>query len=251
MSPDELDDLLQEALDGSATAEQRARLEAAMASPEFAARRAELELVFARLAAVPAAEAPSGLREGVLRRLSEAATPDLRPGARRTLAFRGTLRAALPFALGFAAGAIAFVGWSEGPWRRTGEQSAATMSPGTSQSAALAWRAGRSEITVRGERRGERQTLRLLARSTSGSEAVELRYDPARTSLAALRQADARPTGLEALPGRVRFEPGRHGEYVIELVQSGGGAPVQVVVQTEAGESVRTLPADFGAPEDR
>lgn len=253
MSDRDLDILIQDVLDGTASSEQRARLEAELAAnPQALGRRRELERVFERLRGVPHEEAPAGLRAEVLNRLR---APGARERAhwlgraRATLATRGTLRIALPFALGFAAGAIAFVGGPGVPGREIEQGAVGTMMP--AGDAALRWREGRMTVTLRGERRGDRQILGITAESAGGGGEIELRFDPEHTRLAAFRQEDARQGGVETGPDRLKLLPGAHGEYRLELLQLEGGGPVVVTSRSESGASVRTLAADFGVPEER
>lgn len=250
MTHAELDALVQEVLDGTATAEQRARLEAHLAStPADAARRRELEHVFTLLRGVPMAEAPSGLRQSVLRRLGPAREAGVGIGRPRgAFALRGTLRLALPFALGFAAGAIAFVGWTGGPGRELGGEAVGTMMPAGGNGGETL-RAGSMQVSVRGQRSGDRQVLRIGVESARRPDEIEIGFDPASTRLASLRQADARAGEIEAAPGRVRLLPERDGTYVVELVHQDPGARVELVLRSGGDTTRRTMSPDLG--EDR
>lgn len=252
MTGAELDLLLQEVLDGTASPEQRARLESHLAAvPADLPRRRELEDVFARLRAVPTPAAPAGLREAVLARI-EAPAPATRVPwigpSRGTTAMRGSLRIALPFALGFAAGAIAFLGWAGTSGRDLGGEAVGTMMP-AGKGDVERFEPGSMRVTLHGERRGEVQVLRFSARPARPADEIEIRFDPARTRLAAFRQADARQGGIEAAPGRLRLLPERDAGYVIELVHSDAGARVELAMRSGDVTAHRTLPPDFG--EDR
>ena len=253
MSEHDLDALIQDVLDGTASADQRARLDTELASnPRAPGRFRELEQVFERLREVPREEVPAGLRAEVLNRLRAPGARERTRGlgrARATLATRGTLRIALPFALGFAAGAIAFLG-SPAVRNPAGEPNAAgAMMPAGGEP--LRWREGRMTVTVRGERQGDRQILGITAESAGGGHEIELRFDPRHTRLAAFRQSDPRHGSVATGEGRLTLAPAARGEYRLELLQIDGGAPVVVTTRSESGTSVRTVAQRFGTGEER
>lgn len=224
MNPRELDRLVQDVIEGVARPDERERLERLTASdPAAAARRRELELVFERLGHVPAAApAPPGLRAAVLGRIRpRPARRAARPAPQRAFRF------AIPFALGVVAGALGFAGWRGDP-DAPGAAVSGAMLPADPE-AAIRWRAGDLEATVTGRRRGPRQALRVVVSGPvdPGDEAaIELRYDPLRTRLVALRQSQADPGGIVASPGHVRLAPDRPTVFDLEFEHADSGAPI-------------------------
>jgi hypothetical protein len=114
-----LDDLVQRVLDGNGSAEDQRRLEGRLASDASARNRYdELSRVFAGLKAVQLEEAPSGMRDEVLRSVREAALARTPAAARAGVAVTAAprvarpafswLRLALPIAAGAAAALVLF-----------------------------------------------------------------------------------------------------------------------------------------------
>ena len=252
MSAD-LEALIQDVLDGTATPEARARLAAELASnPAARERQEQMAAVFEKLQTVHVEEAPAGLRAEVLNRLR---APGARERAhelgraRRNVQARGSLRLVLPFALGFAAGAIAFVGWRGMPMRDLESGVAGSMMP--AGGAIERWREGRLSVVVRGERRDGIQVLGIHAESSEPGAVLELRWRPSSTRLAGFRQTDARADGIEIDSDHVTLHPLAGSQYRLELRQLDGGGPVVVTSRSNVASSVRTLAADFGSREER
>lgn len=107
-----LDDLIQRVLDGEGTPEEARRLEARLATdPQVRERHAELQQVFAGLAAIELEHAPAGLHASIMSAVRASAPNAARPqpaarAPRQPLRFARML---LPVAAGLIAGAF---GWA-------------------------------------------------------------------------------------------------------------------------------------------
>lgn len=244
MSDRELDRLVQDVLEDVARPAERERLERITAAdPAAAARRRELERVFERLGRVPpAVPAPPGLRAAVLGRIgSRAARGTGRPVPHRAFRF------AIPFALGVVAGALGFAGWRGDP-DAPGAAVSGAMMP-ADPDAAIHWHAGDLTATVTGRRRGVRQALRIVVSGPvdPGDEAaIELRYDPLRTRLVALRQSQADPGGIVASPGHVRLAPDRPTVFDLEVEHADAGAPITARLRAGGAAGSGAISPDFG-----
>lgn len=140
------DDLIQRVLEGEATAEERTRLEALVASDAAArARYEELSRVFASLGATALEDPPAGMRDEVMRAVRGAApawaSASARAGGapsgngRPAVAVRPELRPsfswfriALPVAAGAVAAVVLFANWQGGASRPGGDGVTGTMS---------------------------------------------------------------------------------------------------------------------------
>jgi anti-sigma factor RsiW len=155
-----LDDLIQRVLDGDDSAGARTRLEARMASDSRARTRYdELSRVFQALSAVQPEEAPSGMRDDVLRSIREAALVNARDTARAGVAAQPTrapragrpafswLRFALPVAAGAVAALVLFTTLGNPPWRTAPDRVSGTMS-GAGSSDALRLGTGPGAVVV-------------------------------------------------------------------------------------------------------
>lgn len=138
---DTIDDLIQRALEGEATAAERARLEARLASdPAARGRYDDLSRVFETLAATSLAEPPAGMRDEVLRAIRGAApawAPASARAGRPASAARAPALAGRPafswlrIALPVAAGAVAVLVMFAAPltrWIAPGDNVTGTMS---------------------------------------------------------------------------------------------------------------------------
>jgi hypothetical protein len=244
-----LDDLIQRVLDGDGTAEDQRRLESRMASEASARHRYdELSRVFAGLKAVHLEEAPSGLRDEVLRSVREAALARTSATARAGVAVPATRRAARPafswlrLALPVAAGAVAavvlFSTLGRTPWPG-GDKIAGTMS--AADGSALHLGSGGEAVHVTSTRTPGGFQLRIA----TGDAPVTVRIESAGGVLLALaRSPEPRSTSLETpLPANtltlVEGTAGPADSSVRVRVTLPGGRVVSGEVRVHGGASPR------------
>jgi hypothetical protein len=240
----ELEALIQDTLDGTATPEQIKHLEAKLAASETAqSRRREMESVFTHLKGVPSEAAPADLRYSVLRELSRGQRSKRRSLASLSSRFAplALARVAIPFAFGIAVGVIGF-SLVTNPGRVPGNV-AGTMMPAGSRVIQVGAGAGRVRIT--GEHPGATQILHIVA--ASEVDAIELEFDPAVTRATAVRNDDPSHGTVEMSDRGIVLRPEGNGAFTIELLQSGHGAPLSVALRGPDGIVSRTIPAGFGS----
>ncbi|HTO91326.1 MAG TPA: hypothetical protein VMJ70_09360 [Candidatus Sulfotelmatobacter sp.] len=249
MIPTEYERLLQEALDGEATAAERERLAAWLAThPEGRARRAELQALFDSLGRTPPAETPSDLRGAVLAEIRARRTqaqPSPRPAGRSPIGRRPLFAVLTPFAMGLLAGVLGFAAFT-GRFGRTPSPStdvSGSMAPlEQTRGDALTLNQGTARLEAfltEGE-----GTRRLGLRLTpEASVVVEITYDPAVTSVVALRSPEGADASVQLSPGLVRFNPGTGGRFELELKATGSArAPLQLALVSPGGRAQGTLP---------
>jgi hypothetical protein len=123
-----LDDLIQRSLDGEASAQERAHLEARLtAEPAARQRFDELSRVFQALGAARLEDSPAGMRDGVLRAIRVATPARAQAPARAGRPAFSWLRIVLPAAAGVVAAAVFFSGW-QGTQTKPAGDVAGTMS---------------------------------------------------------------------------------------------------------------------------
>jgi len=242
--------LIQDVLDGTASPAEVERLNAWLDKNELGrTRMRELESMFSTLGRVPAAEAPAGLREGVLNVLQSRATageagpspPILRSilGSRARLGF--------VFAAGLAAGAVT-VGVFTGaipPVAPGSSGVSGTMMPPSSanrvQVCALGVAATRVQAMAWRTHDGRRVSLEIQGQ---GPAEIELSFDASRLSVRTFHQN--LPTGaVESRPGRVLVR-GRGGEFSIDFVGADASAPIHVELRSGAESTAGELEAPVG-----
>jgi len=242
MNEREFQALIQEVLDGEATAEQRERVEAYLAGSERGrARMRELEGVFQALGKVRAVPAPADLKDRVLRAIQA------RPSTARAPRIRA-LRLAYVFAAGLAAGVVGMGAWTGklSPRAPAGEPPVSgTMMPARPPSTVAvrrAWQAGESRVEAVGWRVAD---VSLVGLQVTGDEAleVELRFDPRRLEAGAVRQSRPVAAHFEVEPGRVLIRTQARSEYIVEFRGTPSGAPIQVSLRSSSGSAAGTLPA--------
>jgi hypothetical protein len=124
-----LDDLIQRALDGEASAQDRMHLEARLAAdPAARGRYDELSRVFQALGAAHLEGSPAGMRDDVLRAIRGAAPARAQAPARAGRPVFSWLRIALPVAAGAVAALVLFSSWQGTPWRPSDGGVTGTMS---------------------------------------------------------------------------------------------------------------------------
>jgi len=107
-----LDDLIQRALDGDVSAQERTRLEARLtADPAARLRFDELSRVFQALGAARLEDSPAGIRDGVLLAIRGAASSRAQAPARAGRPAFSWLRIVLPAAAGVVAAVVLFSSW--------------------------------------------------------------------------------------------------------------------------------------------
>jgi len=253
--PSELERLIQDALDGVATPEERSRLEATLErQPETRARYREVEGLFASLGRVPTEDPPAGFQTEILRTIRErgrkpAARSWVRswtgqPGQRPALALA-------PFAFGLVAGALVLAAWMAGlgPGREGRQDLGGTMMP-PSEARAARWQIGSSELRAQSWRHDRRLFLRLQVRSDH-PVAVDLDYGRQR-HLAQARQSPGSGNRLGTTPGHVSWEASRAGEIQLELIEAGPSPdPLRATVRSAEGEREVVVPLAPPADETR
>jgi hypothetical protein len=247
----EHEQLMQDVLDGTASPAGVERLEGWLTGNELGrTRMRELEGIFSTLRRVPAAEAPAGLREGVLSVLQSRARADearrSRPHLRSWFAPRARLGFA--FAAGLAAGAIV-MGISTGvippvapgsgpgvsgtmiPAGATHGRIERTLAVATARLQAVTWRTSD----------GRRVSLALQG---SGPVEIELSFDASRLSLSTIHQTQ--PAGaVESRPGQVVVR-GQGGEFSLDFAAVDASAPIHVELRSGGGSAAAELPAPEG-----
>lgn len=211
---DALDDLIQRALEGDVSADERAGLDVRLAAdPQARGRYDELSRAFEALGSVPLAEPPAGMRDEVMRAVRGAApawaaasaraghavpaAPRPRSAGRPAFAW---LRIALPLAAGVAAALVLLANWQGSPWGTGGDRVSGTMSGLTSTDA-----------------------LRL----GEGANAVLVRWGPSRTGFELRVQTGAAPVRV-----------------VLETPTAGATLRLAPVVPVPAARVEATLPAN-------
>jgi hypothetical protein len=197
-----LDDLIQRALEGEVTADERTRLEARLAAePAARIRYDELSRAFEALGSVPLAEPPAGMRDEVMRAVRGAAPAWAaasaragrsmaapRPARRAGRPAFAWLRIALPLAAGAAAALVLIANWQGSPWRTGGERVSGTMS-GLRSTDALRLGEGASAVLVRWNPSRAGFELRLQAGDTPVQVVLETPTAGATLSLASAAPA--------------------------------------------------------------
>ena len=242
--------LIQDVLDGTASPAEVERLNAWLDKNELGrTRMRELESMFSTLGRVPAAEAPAGLREGVLNVLQSRARAEAgrsRPHLRSIFGSRARLGFA--FAAGLAAGAVVVGVWTGAipPVAPGSTGMSGTMMPvppsnsrvevcalgvATTRMQAVAWRTSD----------GRRVSLEVQGRDPAE---IELSFDASRLSVRTFHQN--LPTGaVESRPGRVLVR-GRGGEFSIDFVGADASAPIHVELRSGAESTAGELEAPVG-----
>ncbi len=239
--------LIQDVLDGQATAAQQARLEAWLATNEEGrTRMRELEGLFATLDRVPFAELPVGLASEVEQAI-RARAPSRAPAFRRpSWVAAPRMRLAMVFAAGIAAGVI---GWGAltgilqpggaGRGSLVGTMMPATPAPRASRS--KNWSAGGTNVEATTWRAGTSRWVQLVVAGRAPAE-VELRFDASLLSPVAIRQSD--PSARVAVdPGRILIRVPSRGRFTFELGQPGPAGSIRVIARAADGSFSETLPS--------
>jgi len=234
-----LDDLIQRALEGEVTADERTRLDARLAAePAARSRYDELSRAFEALGSVPLAEPPAGMRDEVMRAIRGAAPawaaasaragrtiPASRPSLRAGRPAFAWLRIALPLAAGAVAALVLVANWQGSPWRTGGDRVSGTMS-GLRSTDALRLGEGASAVLVRWSPSRAGFELRVQAGDTPVQLVLETPTAGATLSLAPA--ASAPSTRVEAtLPANAFVvvqgtAPGTRATVRVSVTQSDG-----------------------------
>jgi hypothetical protein len=247
----EHEQLMQEVLDGTASPPEVERLEVWLAGNELGrTRMRELEGIFLTLGRIPAAEAPAGLREGVLNVLQPRAAvgKTLHPRPHLRSWFGSRARVGFAFAAGLAAGAVVvgvFTGIIPPVAPGSGPGVSGTMMPAPASPSrverTLAVPAARVQAMAWRTNDGRRVSLVLQG---SGPAEIELSFDASRLSVRTLYQAH--PAGVvESRPGRVLVH-GQGGEFSLDFSAVDASAPIQVELRSAGGSAAVELPAPGG-----
>ncbi|HTK31859.1 MAG TPA: hypothetical protein VL332_07830 [Candidatus Saccharimonadaceae bacterium] len=241
MIDERMERLMHDVLDGSATAEQAARLDAWLAEhPEARARQREIQAMFASLDRVPMVDAPQDLTARVLAALPASAARDGSatrdaspwPFRRRALAF------GVPVALGLALGIAVWMGrhpeigdgergWTAAEMAPPGARRAEALHLGTARASAAAWTDGgltRVSLDLHGD-----ATARL--EMTFAAESVEV---------VSVERAGADAGDAYTGPGLVRLTSSARGARWIATLRPTPGAQVVVTLRL-ADQAVRTF----------
>jgi hypothetical protein len=245
----DLDDGIQDVLDGVASDDQIAWLKDRLACDADAQalyeKRKELFRMLAQVEEVPV---PANLTDSVLAALPAGACTPLTPrgwaAAVRGALSPGRMRWAIPFATGVAAGGIligAFLGSPALRWREA-LQTAGTMSEPSADEPGAArdlqdLTVGDARVITRIFQSGNSLIAHLEFHSTEEAQ-VTIEYDPAMITATSLQWS--RPDGNQALLAggqvqfRVRGNPAAHVSF--QGAGSGGETPVGISLRTRDGE---------------
>ena len=246
--------LIQDVLDGTASPAEVEELNGWLNGNELGrTRMRELEGIFSTLGRVPAAEAPAGLKEGVLNVLQSRATAGearrSRPHSRSILGFRARL--GFVFAAGLAAGAV-IVGIFTGaippvapgssgvsgtmmPPPSAGRVQVCALGVATTQLQAMSWRTSD----------GRRVSLIIRSVQGSGPAEIELSFDASRLSVRSFDQ-DLKTGAVESRPGRILVR-GQGGEFSFDFVGVDASAPIHIQLRSGGESTAADLPAREGA----
>lgn len=248
MKDRELERLMNEQLDGTATPEDSDRLNRALESREdVRAEYRKLGGVFAVLSQVGMEDAPASLKQGVLRTIRERESAPSREGWLESIAafFRGrpAFRYAYSFAAGAALGVLAFALLTGNLMTRPGSDLrpfTGTMAP---PNAASYQRISSRDFPLRGGR-VQAETLsgrggilaRIDAQAPRGTEII-VSFDPGDWSAEAVRQ---NPAGNEVLLGfgrlSVRMQTLGESQYLLYLARRGpAGSPLRIAIHSPDG----------------
>ncbi len=253
----DLEEVIQDVLDGVASADEIAWLERRRAEDPTAQslyeRRKGLFQVLAQVEELPA---PADLSASVLSALPAKSRP--RPGGRRWLSVLPGApsprisRWAIPFAAGVAAGVVLMVALTGSPALRSREglQTAGTMAaPSASRPAAAQ---DSEELTVGATRvaasimlNGDSLIAHLECRATEEAQ-ITIEYDPAVIAATSLEWSRPDEQHAALQPGYVRLRVRGDPQARVRFLGagSGGATCLEVSLQTAAGVARGTLSAD-------
>jgi hypothetical protein len=234
--------LIQEVLDGQATTEQRARLEAYLSKSEQGrTRKRELEAFFEALQEVEAVSPPADLKEAVLHTLQSRAA-----GADRRIPRRDHLKLAFVFAAGLAAGvltmgALTGVLSPQGPGGEPPVSGAMMpLSPPTG-AVRKAFQAGHGRVEAVSWKTGANHVVGLQV-AADNPLAVELRFDPRRVEAGAVRQSRQALGRVEMASGRVLIQAEARSEYIVEFQGASPGTTIQLILRSGSESAGGDLP---------
>ncbi len=156
------------------------------------------------------------------------------------------MRLAMVFAAGIAAGVI---GWGaltgilnpDGPGRERVVGTMMPAAPPRGNAVQRSWSVGDTRIAAVVWRAGTSRWLRLHVEGSAPAD-LELRFDPARLSPAAVRQSD--PAARVVLdPGRISIRVAPRGDLTFEFGEPSPGGPIQVIARASGGSMSEQLPA--------
>ena len=250
MTHDELDKRIQDELDGSATAEERAELERRLeASPEARARYDEMKGVFHMLDRVEMVEPPPALKERVILGLPPVSAP--RPSSWWRSAFqrRPSLGWGYSFAAGLASGLLVVVlaSGSDNPMFARSTDPArlsGSMVPLPDRDVAIVDKArleldgNAAEVKIRS---AGRETFVRFETETPSADLL-VGYDPGVFVLQTFQQGGAASGQVDLEPGRIHIRKAGHSRYELVLRQIGiTQPPLQVSIQSRDRIVSRTL----------
>lgn len=247
MNSPELDRLIRNSLDGTATADETARLDATLASSDAARRRHhELLALFQTLQRVPLADPPADLQSRVLAALPSTPPARIRIGwleaLREGLSGPPVARLGFTFAAGLAAGAIAFAAWNGTLTARTSgdlQHATGTLSPAPKAGAALDWQLGEAAVRV-----ANPDPRRLLV-EIAGSGDAEVSLECAAPGFGASAVRSSRPASSHVLlePGRVRLSGAAGTVFELEIPEAASpGMPLHVTARSGESRAEDDLP---------
>jgi hypothetical protein len=243
--------LMQDVLDGTATPLEVERLESWLAGNELGrTRMRELEGIFTTLGRVPAAEAPAGLKEGVLSVLqSRAQAGEIRHSRPPLRSWFGSrARLGFAFAAGLAAGAVV-IGVATGiippvaPGSSPGVSGTMMPAPASPNRVERTLAVAGARVQAMAWRTNDGRRVSLSLQGKSPAE-IELSFDASRLSARTLQQAQ--PEGaVESRPGRVLVQ-GQGGEFSFDFNAVDASAPIHVELRAGGSSAAAELPAPGG-----
>ena len=238
--------LIQDVLDGQASKAEVERLNAWLATNEEGrTRMRELEGLFATLHRVPFVEMPLGLTDDVQQAIRARAAMREKGRTFSLGLFKPKMRLAMVFAAGIAAGVI---GWGAltgilNPGAPGRERVVGTMMPTAPPQAGTvsrSWTAGDLHVHSMVWRAGASRWMRLRVEGAPAE--VELRFDPAALSPAAVRQS-APGARVVMDPGLILIKVTPPGEFTLEFGEKTPSEPIQVTARAGSRRISDRLPS--------
>ena len=226
-----LDDIIQQALDGAASPDDRARLDARLAADPDARRRyEELRAVFEALSDGSSEDPPPGLHADIMRAL-----PDRLPVPELARPRWTWSRLALPFAAGAIAAAVVVITLRGGPSSTVPEGGAsATMSGAASRAVRLGLGTEGAALHVTLWREAE-GAARLAVTS---DVPTRLSVSSAQGSVTLLEGAGASRSGVAVIaPDHLELVLGANAERVVSCRWTEVSAAVRLRAETAGGEA--------------
>jgi hypothetical protein len=259
MNPSELDQAIQDTLDGVATPSQVSWLESRLQSDPAAREEfVRQQALFHRLAARPPVDPPTDLTASVMSAIRSlpqrgVARRDPFSALRELFAHRSAIVGAWSFAMGCLVGALLMFARSGVPWIPASRPLpvSATMGlehPEGATTDRATWRAGRADGVIEIARAGNLASARAQVRSETPAT-VQLEFDPAAMTPDGFEWSDRSAHDLEVLAaGRIRYVSTGTTELIVRFrCAQGAEAAFQLRVDCDGVNSRAVVRAAAGA----